>query len=138
MKYLQFSIVSLILFFSANILAQDYKVTGVVEDTLGNALISSTVLLLEKADSTMVDFAQTGMDGSFRFKNIPAGEHLIKTTYLGYIPLTVDASSTDGSNVNLGTLKMSELAEELMEVVIKAAKAPVSYTHLTLPTKRIV
>ena len=125
MKYLQFSIVSLILFFSANILAQDYKVTGVVEDTLGNALISSTVLLLEKADSTMVDFAQTGMDGSFRFKNIPAGEHLIKTTYLGYIPLTVDASSTDGSNVNLGTLKMSELAEELMEVVIKAAKAPI-------------
>ena len=105
--------------------AQNYKIEGVIEDTLGNSLIASTVLLLEKADSTLVEFTTTAMDGSFRFKNIPAGNHLIKSTYIGYVPLTVDASSTDGSDVNLGLLKMSELAAELMEVVIKAAKAPI-------------
>jgi len=105
--------------------SQSYKITGTIEDTLGNALISSSVLLLEKADSTLVDYTQTEMDGSFRFKDVPAGHHLIKSTYIGYLPLTVDASSKAGENVNLGTLKMSEIAEELMEVVIKAAKAPI-------------
>ncbi len=108
-----------------SISAQTYKISGVIEDTLGNALISSTVLLLEKADSTLVEFTQTEMDGSFRFKDIPAGNHLVKSTYLGYVPLTTDASSLDGKNIDLGTLKMIELAEELMEVVIKAAKAPI-------------
>ena len=112
-------------FLSVNIFAQDYKIKGVVEDTLGNPLIASTVLLLEQADSTLVEFTQTEMDGSFRFKNVPAGNHLIKSTYLGYVPLTVNASSVDGSDINLGVLKMAELAEELMEVVIKAAKAPI-------------
>jgi len=111
--------------FCSTAIAQNYKIDGVIEDTLGNALIASTVLLLEKADSTLVEFTSTEMDGSFRFKNIPAGNHLIKSTYLGYVPLTVDASSHDGSDVKLGVLKMTELAEELMEVVIKAAKAPI-------------
>jgi len=105
--------------------AQTYKISGTIEDTLGNALISSSVLLLEKADSTLIDYTQTEMDGSFRFKDVPAGEHLIKSTYIGYLPLTVDASSLSGDNINLGVLKMSEIAEELMEVVIKAAKAPI-------------
>ena len=100
-----------------------YKIDGAIEDTLGNALIYATVLLLEKSDSTMVDFTRTEMDGSFRFKDVSAGNHLIKSTYLGYLPLTVDASST-GKDVKLGTLKMTEIAAELMEVVIKAAKAP--------------
>ena len=110
---------------SFSLLGQDYKIKGVVEDTLGNALIASTVLLLEATDSTMLDFTQTALDGSFRFKNVPPGNHLVKTTYIGYVPLTVNASSSDGSDINLGTMKMSELAEELMEVVIKAAKAPI-------------
>ncbi len=110
---------------SFSLLGQDYKIKGVVEDTLGNALIASTVLLLEATDSTMLDFTQSELDGSFRFKNVPPGNHLVKTTYIGYVPVTVNASSSDGSDINLGTLKMSELAEELMEVVIKAAKAPI-------------
>ena len=71
----------------------------------------------------MLDFTKTGMDGSFRFKDVPYGNHLVKSTYIGFLPLTVDASS-DGDNINLSILKMTEIAEELMEVVIKAAKAP--------------
>lgn len=110
---------------SLSIFAQnsDYTVKGIVEDTLGNPLIYSTVLLLE-ADSTMLDYARSELDGSFQFKDVPAGEHIVKTTYLGYIPLAVDASSTNGEDVDLGIMKMTEIAAELMEVVIKAAKAP--------------
>lgn len=122
MKNFLTSLLLLFLFNSAFSQAT-YKIDGAIEDTLGNALIYATVLLLEKSDSTMVDFTRTEMDGSFRFKDVSPGNHLVKSTYLGYLPLTVDASST-GENVKLGTLKMTEIAAELMEVVIKAAKAP--------------
>ncbi len=93
-------------------------------DTLNDPLVSATVLLLDKADSTMIEFARTDLDGSFKFRKVPNGEHLVKITYLGFIPLTVNATSLDGSNIDLGRLQMVEIAEELMEVVIKAAKAP--------------
>lgn len=110
---------------SLSIYAQstNYNIKGIVEDTLGNALIYSTVLLLEQ-DSTMIDYTRSEMDGSFQFKDVPLGNHIVKTTYIGYFPLAISTSSTDGKNVELGTLKMKEIAEELMEVVIKAAKAP--------------
>lgn len=101
-----------------------YNIKGVIEDTLGNAMIYSTVLLMEKSDSTMVDFTRTELDGSFQFKNVPVGQHIIKSTYIGFIPLTVDASS-QGEDLKMGTLQMTEMASELMEVVIKAAKAPI-------------
>ena len=101
-----------------------FKIDGAVEDTLGNPLIASTVLLLERVDSVMVDFTSTAMDGSFRFRDVEQGNYIVKSTYLGFIPKMVDISS-EGENVNIGTLKMAELAEELMEVVIRAAKASI-------------
>ncbi len=118
-----FSVLCLILLTQTISAQSNYKVKGILEDTLGNALIYSTVLLLEKSDSTMIDFTRSAMDGSFEFKDVPAGEHLIKSTYIGFLPLTVNASS-QGDDIDLGLMKMTEIAEELMEVVIKTAKAP--------------
>ena len=102
-----------------------FNITGIVTDTLGEPLIASTILLLEKQDSTMVEFTKSELSGDFIFKNIAPGDYLVKTTYIGYIPTTVDASAHDGKNINLGNVEMAELAEELMTVVIKAAKAPI-------------
>lgn len=110
--------------FGAASQSNSYKIDGVILDTLGNPLIYSTVILLEKSDSTMIDFTRSELDGSFRFKDVPLGQHIVKTTYVGYIPLTIDASS-DKDNIDLGEMRMTELASELMEVVIRAAKAPI-------------
>ena len=104
--------------------APSYQIDGIVEDTLGNPLIYATVLLLEKADSTMLDFTRTELDGSFRFKQVPRGDHLVKTTYIGYIPLTQSVKDDGSDKVDMGTMKMKEIASELMEVVIKTARAP--------------
>ncbi len=119
-----FLLFSLILCFTASSQSTNYKIDGIIVDTFNNPLIYSTVLLLEKSDSTMIDFTRSELDGSFRFKDVPFGNHIVKTTYVGYIPLTIDASS-DKDNVDLGSLSMKEMASELMEVVIKAAKAPI-------------
>ena len=121
-----FYFLSLLIFLSLSISAQKstYNIDGMAFDTLNDPLVSATVLLLDRADSTMIDFARTDLDGSFKFRKVENGNHLVKITYLGFIPITIDASSQDGSNVDLGRLELVEIAEELMEVVIRAAKAP--------------
>jgi len=116
---------SLLFLFCCSAYAQSsFNIKGVVEDTLGNSLIASTVLLLEQSDSTMVKFTRTALDGSFQFKKVAPGNYFVKTTYIGYIPLQIPVSST-GENIDMEVLKMKEIAEELMQVVIKAAKAPI-------------
>lgn len=103
--------------------SQKYNIKGKLTDTLNDPLISATVLLLE-IDSTLIEFSQTSIDGGFEFKKIEPGNYLIKTTYVGYIPITKEIKIVD-KNLDLPTFRMNELATELMEVVIKAAKAPI-------------
>lgn len=104
--------------------AQSSNISGILIDTVNTPLISATVLLLEK-DSTLLEYTQTEADGSFVFKRIGKGEYLIKSTYLGYIPLTLPVTVMN-NDINLGKLKMVEISTDLYEVVIKAAKAPMT------------
>jgi len=124
MKYTFTIFTFLITFASASILkAQStFSVKGIVTDTLENPLIQATTLLLAKADSTMLDYGRTELDGSFKFKNVKPGAYLVKSTYLGFLPKTVNAIVVE-KNINLDTLKMIEIASELLEVVIKEARA---------------
>lgn len=122
MKKLYFGLILVLTSFTLN--AQNVTIKGIVEDTLGNALIGSTVLLMEASDSTMVKFSRTALDGSFIFKKVQTGNYIVKTTYTGYIPKTVSVPSNT-KKVDLGKIRMKELSEELMAVVIKAAKAPI-------------
>lgn len=112
--------------FSFTIFSQsNITIKGSVSDTLGNPLIQATVLLLERQDSTMVDYTRCEMDGSFKFKDVSKGDYVVKSTYVGFLPLMIGANTMSGEDLDLGQIKMTELAEELMTVVIKAAKAPI-------------
>lgn len=107
-----------------SIYSQSSTISGTLTDTINTPLISATVLLLEK-DSTLLEYTQTETDGSFQFKRIGKGDYLIKSTYLGYIPLTLPVN-VKAENIDLGKLKMTEISTDLYEVVIKAAKAPMT------------
>lgn len=121
---MKFYTLLLALFLTCSVQAQEtFKIDGIVTDTLDNSLIAATVMLMDP-DSTLVDFRTTELDGSFRFTKVAAGDYIVKSTYIGYIPLTQNVSST-GENIDLGKMEMKEMAEELMEVVIKAAKAQI-------------
>ena len=112
----------LLVFASIQVQAQKVQFRGIVTDTLANPMIRATVMLLDP-DSTLVDYTQTNMDGSFSFKNQGAKTSLIKVTYIGYIPNVVRVDNPSGT-VDVGTIQLTPIATELMEVVIKAAKAP--------------
>ena len=103
---------------------QNLEVKGMITDTLGNPLIAASVMLLER-DSTLVEFTQSARDGSFSFKKIDVGDYMVKVTYIGFVP-TVRVLEVDRGKVDLGVIRLSEIDARIMEVVIKAAKAPMS------------
>ncbi len=122
----RFHLVFLVFLLTNGIFAQsNLSIKGSVTDTLDNPLIQATVLLLERKDSTMVDYTRCELDGSFKFKDVGKGDYVVKTTYVGFLPMVVKANTLEGKSLDLGQIKMNELAEELMTVVIKAAKAPI-------------
>lgn len=111
-----------LMFFGFSLSAQRYDIKGVVTDTTGIPLLAATIMLMD-IDSILIEFVQTDGQGNFAFKSVRDKNCLIKTTYLGYFPLTVGIQYK-GGNVDLGVLRMTEISSELMEIVIKEAKAP--------------
>jgi len=121
-KTLLLIITSLILYplFSQN----KFSVSGTVADTLGTPLAYSTVLLLKNTDSVLLDYSRTAMDGTFSFKDVNEGKYIIKATYLGFLPVMQNIEVAN-KNSELGTISLKPIAKELMEVVIKEAKAAI-------------
>ncbi|MEZ4909587.1 MAG: outer membrane beta-barrel protein [Saprospiraceae bacterium] len=102
---------------------QKYDIKGALIDTLQNPLVAATVMLMDH-DSILIDYTQTDLQGNFIFKGVTEKSCLIKTTYLGYFPLTLHVAYSDNNKIDMGNLVMQEIAKELMEIVIKEARAP--------------
>jgi hypothetical protein len=114
---------------SSNLFAQNpsrVTIKGVVADTTGELTAFATVMLLNPKDSTLVNFTRSGNEGDFSFKNVKNSAYLIKVSYVGHLPLQqyLPASTTEVNDV--GTLKIKPITSELLEVVVKAAKATLS------------
>ena len=106
-------LLSVLIMFCASLSAQkNHKITGIVQDTTGETLLGSTILLLDQ-DSVFVDFSRSELDGSFEFKKVAPGPYIVKITFVGFIPehIPVNISSRD---VDIGTIELKEIATELM------------------------
>lgn len=101
-------------------------IKGLVRDTSGSEIAFPTVMLLNPKDSTLVNFTRADGVGVFEFKNVRNTPYLLKVSYLGYLPLQkhIAPSATDVND--LGTVAIKPITTELMEVVIKTAKATLS------------
>ncbi|GAB4021624.1 outer membrane beta-barrel protein [Spirosoma koreense] len=103
-----------------------FTIQGRAVDTASAALPSSTVMLLNPKDSALVNFTRATETGAFTFKNVKVGTYLLKVSFVGYIPYNQVIKPTGDAVVNLGELKMKPITRELMEVVVKTAKAPLT------------
>src|SRR5687767_6318589 len=87
--------------------AQKFSITGQLTDTVSNPLASATVLLLNPKDSSLVNFAVSNAQGNFEIRNVSAGEHLFKVTFVGFSSYTKKiATPESGSVIELGKIKM--------------------------------
>lgn len=105
--------------------------TGLVADSTGAGLLSATVVLLEKKDSTLTAFGITEADGRFLMKKITPGDYLLQVSYVGmethWQPIAVAAGSLD-----LGKITLAPASSLLGEVEITADHVPLRMQGDTL------
>ena len=124
-----------LLFFSSQLFAQSparETVKGALSDSSGITIPSAMVMLLNAKDSSLINFTQADEKGKFEFRGIKNSAYLLKVSHMSFLPyqkvLKVSATETN----DLGTIKLKLISKQLMEVVIKAARAPLKFRGDTI------
>ncbi len=112
---------TLLLFCCAAIAGAQTTLSGtIVDQSDKEPLISVSVQALLASDTNTRSGTVTDLDGQFSLPNLPAGNYIIRISYLGYDRLsrTFTANSPTAS---LGTIELTAGANTLEAVVIEAA-----------------
>lgn len=101
-------------------------VTGTLVDTLGKPLSGASVVLLQQADSTLVQFGLSQDNGAFQLKQVPTGEYLLRFDYLGFQrPDDSLRIKADDQLLGLGELRMYPEGYALRTVEVSGLRIPV-------------
>lgn len=125
----------LLLFLTAPLclLGQKFTLRGQLTDTLSSPLPSATIMLLQPADSSLVNFSVSDAKGFFEIKNLARNTYLFKVSFVGFATYTQRITPSEGLvELNLGQVKLKPKSTELDEVVVKAEKAPVTVKRDTI------
>ncbi len=120
------SLLSVALYAQTPVALSRFVLQGRAVDTASAPLASSTVMLLSAKDSSLVNFTRTNDNGSFSFKNLKSGNYVLKISFVGFIPYNQVIKPATEAVVDLGALKLKPITRELMEVVVRTAKAPLT------------
>lgn len=115
--------------FCASIYAQNpAKITikGVIQDTSAAVMNGATVMLLTPKDSALVNFSRANDKGVFEFRNVKNGTYILKVSYVGFIPFQQILAPSTTEIEDLGALKIKPISKELLEVVVRMARAPLT------------
>ncbi|MEB2780161.1 outer membrane beta-barrel family protein [Algoriphagus sp. C2-6-M1] len=107
-------------------------IRGTVKDTTNIPLDYTSVLLLSPKDSALVAYTLTNKDGEYQFKNVDKQPLLIKATYMGYLPIQKELVLPETGDLEVDEIQLMPILQELYEVVVKAAKAPLMMRGDTL------
>lgn len=102
------------------------SIKGAVVDSTGAPLAFPTIMLLNPKDSSLVNFSRASEEGLFEFRGVRNIPYLIKISYTGYLPYQQGVGPFGQEINDVGKLKIKPIAQELLEVVIKTARAPLS------------
>ena len=64
--------------------AQTGTVKGKLTDSIGQSLSNATISILQKKDSSFVNYAQSDANGSFEIKNLEVGDYHLFISFTGY------------------------------------------------------
>ncbi len=116
-------------FYTTLVLAQSpvrVSIKGMVQDTNAAVLSGATVMLLQPKDSSLVNFARANDKGAFEFRNVKNANYLLKISYVGFLPYQQPIKPSTAEQLDLGIIKIKPIAKELIEVVVRTAKAPLT------------
>lgn len=114
-------------------MGQKFSIKGQVTDSLSGPLPSSTVMLLNSKDSSLVNFGVSDVKGSFEIKNVNKGDYLLKITFVGYSNYMKRITTpAEAGIIDLGRIKMLPRSQELDAVVVMGEKNPVTVKKDTI------
>ena len=98
-----------------------FKIVGsLIDSAKMEPLMYVNIALLDKEDSSFVKGARTDANGYFEVKEVPAGDYLLRVTYIGYTTQFIPVNVTN--NTALGVINMKQGAAALKTVTITAAR----------------
>lgn len=113
--------------------AQKFTLRGQLTDTLSAPMPSATIMLLNPADSSLVNFGVSDAKGNFEIKNLNRADYLFKVSFVGFATHTQLIRPAAGLvELNLGQVKLQPQSTELDELVVQAEKAPVTVKRDTI------
>ncbi|MDR2834604.1 MAG: TonB-dependent receptor family protein [Bacteroidales bacterium] len=116
----------IIIFISVLNVNSQISIIGQLKDTTNEFVPAATVMLLNSKDSALVNYTTSDSKGIFSFKNIKRAKYLLKISHVAFMPYQKTINPTEEEKeINLGLIKLSPIANFLMEVVIREAKAPI-------------
>ncbi len=123
------SIVLFFMFICVTAFAQNparVTIKGIIKDTSSNVMGGATVMLLTPKDSALVNFSRASDKGVFEFKNVKNSNYILKVSYVGYLPYQQVLSPSPTEVADLGNVGIKPISKELLEVVVKTARAPLT------------
>ncbi|MBK8968420.1 MAG: TonB-dependent receptor [Lewinellaceae bacterium] len=117
-----------ILLFPALLFSQKFSLRGTLQDTAQAPLAAATVMLLNPQDSALLFFTRSGPTGVFEFKNLAAGDYILRASYFGYENLqkAVAVPADGAALVELGILPLEIKNTVLNEVQVTGVADPVA------------
>jgi Outer membrane protein beta-barrel family/CarboxypepD_reg-like domain len=113
------SLLYILLFFSFQLSAQTYSITGKVLDAKdGSSLIGVTVTVVKTSDTSAKTGAITDSVGNFQIDGVSSGSYKMHVEYIGYKSVN-NTVNVMGQNTSAGTIKMSTSDKELKGVTVK-------------------
>jgi hypothetical protein len=125
-------LISLAFFFVIYSQAQNFTLSGRVQDAETKARIqSATVNLKGIKDSTITATTYTDSSGKFQFDQLQKDSFRIIITSIGFETLTRSVK-IDSANVDMGVIAVPKTSKELSGVTVTAATPPVQQKGDTL------
>lgn len=113
--------------------AQKFSIKGQVTDAELSALPSTTVMLLNSKDSTLVNFGVSDLKGFFEIRNVNKGEYLLKVTFVGFAShIQRIVTPAEPAVIEVGKIQLAPQTKELDAVVITGEKNPVTVKKDTI------
>ena len=103
----------------SNAFAQNTTITGkIVEENSGQPIAFTTVMVADNETKKPIDGTTTLDDGTFSLETT-ATDFYIEVSFLGFQTKTFGQPPTPSPTIDLGTISLSEDAQQLQEVVVE-------------------
>ena len=104
--------------------AQSFSIRGKLTDSRDGGLPGATLLVLKAADSTMVNFGLTDVDGFFDIRGLQRDAYLLRVSYVGFATLTLPVDPPEGDRLDMGAIRLQDVRTLLDEVTIQEERIP--------------